>query len=410
MFVNVLLTLESTGYPPRSKVADWMTPEPSVFTSFRLKFDIEPSEYVFVLVPYYISFFVACIYKLMDRWSKEASLVPEKWIGEQMGQADGFWNSVMEIHCKVLAVCFGDAILNEKNPYKYSHRPYICAARILHSAYHDFNQLLLTRGDHTNHYLFFFFDEARPYLNLIDPSSTESTHQQYLHYMRLAMSFIPRLPKSRLKVAMSFLDTFGSIANYAPTTLPDPSLRFIKARKIFSPLTRFGFQRTDQLPFPTDLPSTVANLFGRGRYLWQIYENDIHSLFQVARYKLLMSETFDPKNEYQCLALLGSRAAMTFLGAEKISLDMVRSHAATLFSVSPDRSRVFIGYPSEPVLPAVAATITINRQDHWVDLLYVLERSVLSGLVEAGQRGELAARLVLLMAVDRARVDSTTND
>jgi hypothetical protein len=60
----------------------------------------------------------------------------------------------------------------------------------------------------------------------------------------------------------------------------------------------------------------------------------------------------------------------------------------------------FTGYPSEPLLSCVAAILLHKTPDSLANVLRVLKEKVDGGMVEIGQSGELASRLLLLLAKD----------
>ncbi|KAG1762193.1 hypothetical protein EDD22DRAFT_892969 [Suillus occidentalis] len=60
----------------------------------------------------------------------------------------------------------------------------------------------------------------------------------------------------------------------------------------------------------------------------------------------------------------------------------------------------FTGYPSEPLLSCVAAILLHRAPNSLVNALMVLDSKVEDGMVKIGQRGELASRLLLLLAKD----------
>lgn len=74
---------------------------------------------------------------------------------------------------------------------------------------------------------------------------------------------------------------------------------------------------------------------------------------------------------------------------------------ATCIHVSEDREALFVYYASEPVLAAAAADL-MRQADTLDEMLERLNRSLVSGIVEAGVRGELVARILILMGRDHA--------
>lgn len=70
---------------------------------------------------------------------------------------------------------------------------------------------------------------------------------------------------------------------------------------------------------------------------------------------------------------------------------------ATCLWISEDRETLLVDYPSEPILAEAAAKI---MNQHGKKILQHLQSSFLKNIAEAGSRGELVARILLLMAKD----------
>ena len=87
---------------------------------------------------------------------------------------------------------------------------------------------------------------------------------------------------------------------------------------------------------------------------------------------------------------------------------MGRTTHVALYFVSEDRESMVTGYFSEPVLVQAAAQLTNEASSEvhsalnkWRVLLKVLLGSLRKGMVDAGFRGELVARVLLLLAWDK---------
>lgn len=152
------------------------------------------------------------------------------------------------------------------------------------------------------------------------------------------------------------------------------------------------------------------NLKYIGRFLWKsLPDNEV---LQVAHYKLLMKEpeNVDKLKPEMALAILGARLAVQFHAHESLSLDLVKSHGAFIYNVSgEDRRRVMIGYGNDPFLSTAAADLQMRFEMFcWTKLCKELLRSVRNGVLEAGYRGELTARVLILMAMDVSRCKAGT--
>jgi hypothetical protein len=91
----------------------------------------------------------------------------------------------------------------------------------------------------------------------------------------------------------------------------------------------------------------------------------------------------------------------------QLASELVASHMATCLSVSEDRERLIIAYPSEPLLSESAlefmsSSILPKVLKHFNALLK-------KGLVEPGPRGELVARIILAVVTHKLRRNRSEN-
>ena len=374
----------STGYPNRSYIADILTPD---FDTLLSAFDrrAEPAE---AFVAFYLSFFAACIYELhanivrSEPTGTAPHLTPQAWVERQVSDTDAvFWEPIAVKHKRIFAHCVAAK----------TDCSYVVASSILQHACGQLNACEMLSKCLP---VLFIFDEANSFIQKIRNDSDRS----FFHYLRLAMFFFPR--NKPLRLASVLLDTFGSIANYTPPKIPDPSLRIIDRNKIYEPFVRLPQQQEVNHELPLKSDDVKHSIIHTGRYLWKTYESDMASLLGVAKHKLLSYSDATPRPE-QLVAICGCRLALYFHASERLSMDLVRSHGASLYCVSADRERMWIGYPSEPALTAAASNAT--EQLKWDTLIDYLTDACRTGLVEAGVRGELVARILLLMAMDACR-------
>eukprot|EP00291_Cryptomonas_curvata_P000836 CAMPEP_0172186056 /NCGR_PEP_ID=MMETSP1050-20130122/20526_1 /TAXON_ID=233186 /ORGANISM="Cryptomonas curvata, Strain CCAP979/52" /LENGTH=444 /DNA_ID=CAMNT_0012860137 /DNA_START=276 /DNA_END=1610 /DNA_ORIENTATION=- len=90
----------------------------------------------------------------------------------------------------------------------------------------------------------------------------------------------------------------------------------------------------------------------------------------------------------------------------QLSQDLVAQHMRVLYHISASRDAVFTGYFSEPVLVQAAGQLTnVDALDdspaRWTVFLRSLLKSLKNVQVNAGFRGELVARILLMLAWDR---------
>lgn len=81
--------------------------------------------------------------------------------------------------------------------------------------------------------------------------------------------------------------------------------------------------------------------------------------------------------------------------------DLVGHYMATCTWVSEDRQFIRVSYPSEPVLALAAATVMEDETNLHL-LLEKLSSALRNGIVQAEERGALVARILVLLARDRA--------
>lgn len=80
---------------------------------------------------------------------------------------------------------------------------------------------------------------------------------------------------------------------------------------------------------------------------------------------------------------------------------LVASHMRIAYSAPHPREYIRSGYPSEPVLAEAAAQHMHAHPDDF-SALRILEDNIQGGLIDKGERGELVARLLVTLALDRA--------
>jgi hypothetical protein len=124
----------------------------------------------------------------------------------------------------------------------------------------------------------------------------------------------------------------------------------------------------------------------------------------MASMKLCKSSRYDAKNQNQALAVLSQRFGLDVCFGHPESVQYletsVASHLRVCSAVTEDRTWKFTSYPSEPFLSCVAAGLLHHSESTLDDTLRALKDKVDSGLFEIGQNGELASRLLWLLAKD----------
>ncbi|KAK7448932.1 hypothetical protein VKT23_013664 [Stygiomarasmius scandens] len=123
--------------------------------------------------------------------------------------------------------------------------------------------------------------------------------------------------------------------------------------------------------------------------------------------KLLCRQEGSYPEEDAYLALLGQRFALSIDDGSHRSVPFIAKGIASnmrfLVSTSQNRMKQYSTYPSEPVLSHAAASY-MHSEDNLVKSLDVLSSRISSGLIQAGELGELMSRLLILIARDFAAI------
>ncbi|KAI9783978.1 MAG: hypothetical protein M1839_002923 [Geoglossum umbratile] len=151
-----------------------------------------------------------------------------------------------------------------------------------------------------------------------------------------------------------------------------------------------------------------------GRRLWHAY-SDAQGMYKVARLKLVggrENATYDSDNENHVFAALSFRLSLDPCLENSMSLPLVRtavgSFMRVVISINQPTGNLHTVTPSEPVL-AKAAMEHLCHPGKWSSSVDKLSRELLqNGLIEKGLKGELFARLVLILAHDSIRRDAAT--
>ena len=256
----------------------------------------------------------------------------------------------------------------------------------------------------------FIYDEARALL------------PNFFWFTR-ALTHFPRSSDIRTPLTL-MTDTTTKISNFSPCRDRDPSLSSLRVtqmpRGVFPPF--YLHANVDIWVDRSEGPKTLADMadprfycrYGRpywGALARQFGEHviKIQDVLELARAKVLGGLPSFSKSDLeqllkqpaQALAILGIRACIDMVPQCQLSRDLVAYHMRTLYGIPADRDAVVTGYFSEPVLALAAGQLTNAVPNGWGLLLESLVQSLRDEQVDAGFRGELVARLLLLMAWDR---------
>ncbi|KAI6033314.1 hypothetical protein EDC04DRAFT_2214485 [Pisolithus marmoratus] len=201
-----------------------------------------------------------------------------------------------------------------------------------------------------------------------------------------------------------FASTTSKVADFAaPQAFHDSARVFAAGQLVYPPYCQLGWdQRADPLKAIAAVDVAQAgHIIGFGRVLWKSIQElyDVEGMMEVAMSKLSGSSA----NENLPLVTLSQRICLNLtLGhreAVKFSTSAVASHLRVCISITEDRNWSFTTYPSEPFLSCAAAAL-LHEGCNLDTFLKALEEKILSGMVDVGQSGELASRLLWLLAKD----------
>jgi len=174
-----------------------------------------------------------------------------------------------------------------------------------------------------------------------------------------------------------------------------------------------GFYKDAAKVAPTS-STLLEQSVSEGRPIWQARKYATKKLasatYQVvnevkfAAAKLLcawLSPELRSLSENQALAVASVRYSVFFHGLTKTAKELVASHFATCFDVDESRQNMLCGYPSEPMVSEAAAQI-MNDDQRLCSVLTHLRSAMCNGVVEAGVRGELVSKIIMIAAWDHA--------
>ncbi|EFJ20513.1 hypothetical protein SELMODRAFT_418203 [Selaginella moellendorffii] len=395
-----------TAYPPRSAFADFF-----YTNAIKLLSSGPPllSQSRFML--FCIDYFVSCIEALLQLTSGEDPMDAKKFLNDLM-VGENFWGLVqakMEIGNQAREEFANrlDVDLKEK-PGEKTNIWGIWESKVF-KKYNTLEGLLSNVPAPAKGKLkvLFAMDEARWFTSHADPTTVAA--------------FVPARRASRVlpeNGSVSVMFT-GRLNNFAPPNkasgLGFSSDRVAAAGKLVAhPAYCF---------FLADLPSDeqtgglllaqvedLGRLCGYGRPLWQALVKASASAGDVlllAVDKLLGGTGSFNKFLFEggglsheaCLATLGCRVCIDINPHATIITDMVASHLLSVMSISDDHTLVWTHWATEPLVAAAAAQV-LRSGTGWKECLEALVTGMKRGWVDRGYRGELVARVLLLLAVD----------
>ncbi|KAI6032504.1 hypothetical protein EDC04DRAFT_2230603 [Pisolithus marmoratus] len=201
-----------------------------------------------------------------------------------------------------------------------------------------------------------------------------------------------------------FVSTSVEVAGLGgPLRYYDPTR--VTGQWLYTPYTELGW---DQMAYPltriaAEDVARADHIIGFGRPLWKSLQKlcTVEQLMAVASSKL----SGPLGNKDLPLVTLSQRFCLNFnlvFGPPdtiEFFKSAVASHLCIYIRITGDGNWVFAAYPSEPFLSCAAASV-LHSEGNLDTFLKVLEDKIICGMVEVGRSGELASRLLWVLAKD----------
>ncbi|CAJ0842277.1 3030_t:CDS:10, partial [Entrophospora sp. SA101] len=232
-------------------------------------------------------------------------------------------------------------------------------------------------------------------------------------------------------------DTNSSVANLVPQAKDDKSSRIIKDTNMSLLDPFIHVATTDIFSKSGSLPQEIQELQGQqgfdicqfGRPLWIAYivaNKNVKGTILFAQSKLLggmdpsvLISNDNDMGKNQIFAILisndndmgknhakrkivlshfGCTAGLHLCPKMELPSQLAGNHMATIVAINEDRTELLACYPSEPIL-AEAAMKILSVDNYRIKAIEILNSIIWEGcIVDAGDRGELGMRIVLLTA------------
>ncbi|KAI9464849.1 hypothetical protein HD554DRAFT_2315779 [Boletus coccyginus] len=246
-------------------------------------------------------------------------------------------------------------------------------------------------------------DEAHP----LTPLLTQGTYRPADVFCRVVNVYSHHQNHA---VWVVFASTTSKVADFSPPNQKHNSDRVaVSGQKLFLPYTQLGWDQSALGLGEIDIEdvSRVHHIVGYGRPLWVSLKTALTlpgRVLDTASAKLCGGDEFDPSKTGHVIAVLGQRFGLNVTFGHPDSVEHlesgVASHLRICLATTMDRNWRFTSYPSEPLLSCVAARGLHAVPGKLKIALGTLLKAVNSGMIDVGQRGELASRLLWLLAKD----------
>jgi len=211
------------------------------------------------------------------------------------------------------------------------------------------------------------------------------------------------------------LDTTSAVADFLPEMERDPSSRpLIEGLKLMPPF--YLLDTIDDTITVATPPRSIEEMYcgqrllqlGRPLFRSYIQAGDLSffsthliTLKNTAAAKLVGGEFPRVVQMTDALSVLSCRVCVDIVPTNHIASQLVASYMRFCVFVSESRQYLFTIAPSEPFLVDVATDL-MYQNGCLVKLIKQLSDAMRCGVVDGGSRGELVARLLLILAVDQA--------
>lgn len=240
-------------------------------------------------------------------------------------------------------------------------------------------------------------------------------------------------------MVLVFVDTISTISNFSPAYIHDPSAR---PYRVFELLPVFYEIMTYDSLIPTDLNNAdnirigeLARLFSLGRPVWNacffskpnITAKDVLHCVSYAMVKLSNTSAANIyKNYFGGLAVASILFGIWGIMDQSYATMMLSSYMGTALFFGDDRTRMFVHYVSEPILAEAAFQLLYSTAQpesskntnlgisaelafpgvHLKTILHNFEASIVTGLVDVGNIGELVCRMMLSFVSAKIHIDT----
>ncbi|KAI7937986.1 hypothetical protein MJO28_014906 [Puccinia striiformis f. sp. tritici] len=264
-------------------------------------------------------------------------------------------------------------------------------------------------------------DEARALLQSPIPDNDT--------FFRIFRGTIHNIPTG-MGIFILLVDTTSHVANSSIKSTFDSGGRykFERENRLYEPIYQIASFDAMVPPDPPQSWGALVSperLFKYGSPIFGAYFCDAHAerqsteaiysaILELAFFKLrgpieLAESTRPGLTRAQAFAFLGPTIQPRINGATHLNTELIASHAAHCDYISPKCDMVMSNYPSQFTL-AAAAVNYLQDENKWIQCINALITIVLHGLDAAGGAGELASRIILLCAMQKAMSESGEGD